>query len=98
MKTTYNITLGLDDASQTHMNLTAEGFAGVQRDALAFDTIEEAQAAFADIDAQTLVREGFKGYHCVTVWLSSDTITADDEIDHKIIAQKNITVDTTEDV
>lgn len=94
MKTTFQIILGLDNGNQ--MNLTDDGFKDLRYDALTFDTEEEAQKAFDGVDSQSLIQDGFKGYHNITVWLGSYTLEADDDITYQVVAEKKITVDTTE--
>lgn len=92
MKTIFSITLRLNNG--TRMNLTAEGFRSLQRDAQVFDTEAEARAAFAAIDEQSLLRDGFRGFHELTVRLDAYTLEADDEVAHTIVIEKKITVDS----
>lgn len=92
MTPTFNISLGLKNGTQ--MNLTAEGFQDLRHDALTFTDAEAAQAAFDNIDASSLVQDGFKGYHVAEIWLTANTVDAADEVQSKIIAEKTVTVDT----
>ena len=94
MITTFNISLGLKNG--THMHLTAEGFQDLRHDALTFTDVKAAQATFDNIDASSLVQDKFKNYHVAKIWHTAHTIDAADEVQSKIVAEKTVTVDTTE--
>lgn len=97
MTKTYNIYATFTTSSQHQYVRTAEGYQNAaNHDALAFQSESDALSEFHNTEAADLVRFGWEGYHTITLTVVEYTVDADDEVHTREVAEKTITVDTTE--